>query len=63
MAVRGTEFLFGLERNSSRVNCVNEIIGIGTAGSFGWQLGKNYQLMENQTRTFNKGQEYNKSHF
>lgn len=39
MAVRGTEFLFGLERNCSRVNCVNEIIGI--ANSFRWQLGKN----------------------
>jgi len=63
MAVRGTEFLFGLEKNCSRVNCVNEIIGIGIADSFGWQLGKKYQLMENQTSTFNKGQEYNKGHF
>ena len=42
MAVRGTEFLFGLEKNCSRVNCVNERIGIGIADSFGWQLGKKY---------------------
>lgn len=41
MAVRGTEVLFGLERNWPGVKCENEIIGVEITDSFGWHMGKN----------------------
>lgn len=52
MAIRGTEVLFGLERNWSRVN---EIIGVEIR--FIWvEIRKKNQVMESKASTFNKGQ-------